>query len=112
LDRFIFEKWHYIEEICFPNYLYPLISKDSIQISGTQAQIDATLPLVNNFVLQIRNSLSTETIINEDECHILKEMMIKSNFLSTYNVIIKKIGRRSITTLNDSDNQEEEKIHA
>jgi hypothetical protein len=40
--------------------------------------------------------------------------MKQSNFLSNYNgynVIIKKIGRGSSTSLIDLDNQEEEKIH-
>ncbi len=66
--------------ICSPNHIRQFISNDNIQLSGTRAQLDATTPLVIEFVQQIRDSFVSETIINKDQCQILQSMMREENF--------------------------------
>ena len=108
LHRFVYLKKDQLDQICSPNHVRAFNSNDTIQLSGTRAQLDVTIPLVNNFLQQIRSSIVSETIINKDQCQILQQIMRQPNFNQTYkNITIKKFGGRSSdpnNNVNDPNN--------
>ena len=73
-------------------------------LKGTREQLDATIPLVNKYIDQIRRSFVSETIINKEQCHILQLMMRKANFDKKYDVSIKKFGGKSMSAKKRGDN--------
>ena len=85
-----------LNQIFSPNHVRAFYSNNTIQLTGTQAQLDATVPLVNNFLQQIRSSIISEKIINKDQIQILQSMMRQQNFLKNYkNITFNKFGGRS-----------------
>lgn len=72
LHSFVLQKKADFQKICSTGQIRLLISKENIQLRGARAELDAAVPLVNNFLKQIRKSFVSETIINKDQCQVLQ----------------------------------------